>query len=348
MSRPAPRTPDCGHPNRPHAARGLCRPCWQRAKKDGTLHLHPTTPPKTPGAAVTHVSNLYGVTIPDLIGSSRQPEHVAARRAAAHGLWRLDLTHGEIGKWLGGRSASTAANLLARSAPPPPYDPPPLPDKAVCHVDGCGRHVDRCEGLCSGHRMRWLRDGDIRQNVPLRPIGIERVMEDPPGGHGTKQAYNQGGCRCEPCRRAAVRAVKLGRHRGRQSVPVDVGVAAIERLRKSGMSVPQIAAASGVMPNTLYGWLNRSCDVCYRSTVAKVEAVVPPPPACESCGEPSMAGGRWCRGCYLARSEPARRVSRGCGTDAGYTAHRRQGETPCDACRCAHAQAQSRRKAVPA
>jgi hypothetical protein len=58
-------------------------------------------------------------------------------------------------------------------------------------------------------------------------------------------------------------------------------------------------------------------------------------PRCEDCGEDSLAGGRWCLTCFHRRSTPAPRT--GHGTEAGYTAHRRAGTTPCQSCRDAHA-----------
>jgi hypothetical protein len=57
---------------------------------------------------------------------------------------------------------------------------------------------------------------------------------------------------------------------------------------------------------------------------------------CEECGGPPLAGGRWCLPCFQARAVPRPRT--GCGTDAGYTAHRRRGERPCAECRFAHSQ----------
>ena len=37
----------------------------------------------------------------------------------------------------------------------------------TCKVDGCNRVV-RSLGLCSGHRSRLLRDGDVQAHIPLR------------------------------------------------------------------------------------------------------------------------------------------------------------------------------------
>lgn len=38
------------------------------------------------------------------------------------------------------------------------------------------------------------------------------------------------------------------------------------------------------------------------------------------------------------------RRNNGCGTGAGYQQHRRNGETPCDPCRAAHAEAERNRR----
>lgn len=65
---------------------------------------------------------------------------------------------------------------------------------------------------------------------------------------------------------------------------------------------------------------------------------------CQDCGGPSWAGGLRCRDCYAAAATPSAFRWNGCGSDAGYTRHRRAGETPCDACRAAHAQAHSVRE----
>ena len=65
-------------------------------------------------------------------------------------------------------------------------------------------------------------------------------------------------------------------------------------------------------------------------------------PACEECGEASLAGGRWCLRCFQAHAAP--RKPTGCGTDAGYAAHRRADTDPCSSCREAHATANAQRK----
>lgn len=64
---------------------------------------------------------------------------------------------------------------------------------------------------------------------------------------------------------------------------------------------------------------------------------------CEDCDQPGWGGGRWCWTHYSARAKRA--PARGCGTDAGYTAHRREGTDPCPACREAHHQASRLRRA---
>ena len=64
-----------------------------------------------------------------------------------------------------------------------------------------------------------------------------------------------------------------------------------------------------------------------------------------------ISASRKCRHACGAHGEHRPRVARatprtptGCGTDAGYTAHRRAGETPCQACREAHTAANASRQ----
>lgn len=64
--------------------------------------------------------------------------------------------------------------------------------------------------------------------------------------------------------------------------------------------------------------------------------------SCEDCGAPPLNGGRWCLRCFQAHASPPEPVRRGCGTQAGYTAHRRAGTTPCRACKDAHTAGWSR------
>jgi hypothetical protein len=66
-------------------------------------------------------------------------------------------------------------------------------------------------------------------------------------------------------------------------------------------------------------------------------------PRCESCGAPPLAEGRWCLRCFQQHANPRTPRPTGCGTDAGYTAHRRRGTTPCQGCRDAHNAARERR-----
>ena len=65
--------------------------------------------------------------------------------------------------------------------------------------------------------------------------------------------------------------------------------------------------------------------------------------SCVDCFQPSLYGGLRCLDCFGKVASPASSVG-GCGTDAGYTAHRRSGVTPCGACREAHSKAQALRK----
>lgn len=64
----------------------------------------------------------------------------------------------------------------------------------------------------------------------------------------------------------------------------------------------------------------------------------PAPSRCVDCGDEPWHGGLRCEPCYFEHANPGATPT-GCGTDAGYTAHRRRGEVPCQRCRDAHAQA---------
>lgn len=71
-------------------------------------------------------------------------------------------------------------------------------------------------------------------------------------------------------------------------------------------------------------------------------------PSChtDGCWNDAVGGGRACMTCFQKAARPQTRTRKGCGTDAGYTAHRRRGGEPCQACREAHAAAQRRRQSA--
>lgn len=56
----------------------------------------------------------------------------------------------------------------------------------------------------------------------------------------------------------------------------------------------------------------------------------------DGCGRTAWKGGERCWPCFKSRSRG--RAPSGCGTAAGYGSHRRNGTSPCLACRRAHAQ----------
>lgn len=119
----------------------------------------------------------------------------------------------------------------------------------------------------------------------------------------------------------------------------------VDELRDTGMSLQDIAAQA-------WGWTEwqpvpRQVLVGrYRDTVALHARVCRIGVACQDCGAEPMAAGRWCWPCYRAHAQPRPFRSTGCGTPAGYTAHRRAGTEPCQACRTAHSQAHQRAKDV--
>lgn len=86
-------------------------------------------------------------------------------------------------------------------------------------------------------------------------------------------------------------------------------------------------------------------DISRKRTKTKTstrDQIMAAPVPCADCDGWAMAGGRWCFGCYRDRANP--RSLRGCGTPSGYQRHRRNGTTPCDACRQAHAAAVAMRR----
>jgi hypothetical protein len=294
----------CRHPGcdrTDHAARGLCRRCWQRVRKHGQLDQYPPIP-TTPGGVLADVAARYGVPVAQILGPTSERQVVDARVAAAHGLRELGLSYPRIGKAVGGRHHSTVMHYLAKPVPAPPANPASLPDDGVCQVDGCDREDRGSLGLCSGHYVRWRRYGDIRPDRPLRPIRADDAPVLDLEVHDRTGYRN--GCRCETCRRDAVRAVKLHRHRP-ALVDVAEAVAHLARLEAAGMCANQVAKAAGISVQPLYAWRDGRTTRGLRSNVDAVIAVEPPAPRCESCGEPSLAGGRWCWPCFRTHAPRA-------------------------------------------
>jgi hypothetical protein len=297
-------------------ARGLCNRHYQAAQQDGTLRDHDGSRPAT---VLGQTAADHGVTVVDLLGRSRGRALVAARTDAAHRLRSLGWSTTDISHLLGGRHHTTILHALAKPQPDVPRRPQPVHDR--CTVPGCVRHVDKTAmGLCGGHYMRWQRDGDIRQDVPLRAARTTVLDLEVHDRHGYRD-----GCGCDVCRRDAVLAVKRSRHRPLR-VNVEEGRRALEAAVARGWSIPKIAAAVGVYNGSLYAWLHGRVDRVSGETVAAVEALgavpgqvrqVPAPrpepaePSCEDCGAPSLAGGRWCLDHYQANrpNAQARRAS---------------------------------------
>lgn len=294
---------------RSHSARGLCHAHWQRAKARGELDRHQ---PSHPPTILAQVAADHGCTVPDLLGRDRSRHLVAARIDAAHRLRDLDLSTPEIGRLLGGRDHTTILNALSR--PRPDVEARPVPDWSTCTVPSCERD-SKTAGMCIGHYARWKRHGDISADVPLRPIRENDTVLDLEVHN--KTGYRNG-CRCETCRADAVRAVKRNRHNPKR-VPIDEGLAALERARAAGMSVPRIARRVGVGTACLYHWLSGRAATCSRETVAAINALAPEPKArvgrppsvpierdaCEDCDRPSLGGGRWCIDHFYAHARRA-------------------------------------------
>lgn len=119
---------------------------------------------------------------------------------------------------------------------------------------------------------------------------------------------------------------------GRQMVTVRIATA-VDRLWadwKAGRVVPR-----GKMPPNWHGPHSHLPRRVTPAAVAVPQANTPGRRGCQDCGAPPLAGGRWCLPCFQSRANP--KAPTGCGTDAGYAAHRRAGTDPCQACRDAHA-----------
>lgn len=292
---------------RPHSARGLCHAHWQRAKARGELDRHQ---PSHPPTILVQVAADHGCTVPDLLRRDRTPALVAARDDAAARLVALGLSTARVGFLLGGRHHSTVIHALTKPRTEVPTRP--VPDWPSCTVPRCDRDT-KTAGMCAGHYARWKRHGDISADVPLRPIRENDTVLDLEVHD--KTGYRNG-CRCETCRVDAVRAVKRNRHNPKR-VPISEGLAALERARAAGISVPRIARRVGVGTACLYHWLSGRAATCSRETVAAINALVPAdrigrPPSvaierdgCEDCDRPSLGGGRWCIDHFYAHARRA-------------------------------------------
>ena len=318
----------------PHIARGLCAGHYRRARYRGTL---PDRVPRTPHGAVTVIARQWGIPVTDILSPSRQAAHVEVRRACIHALRDLGLTLTQIGDILGGRDHNTIWSALRYDRPTPPERPVQIPPG--CHVPGCDR-TPKHDGMafCAGHDRRWRRTGRVDPDRPLRPVRVDGPIHDL---EVHDRSGYRNGCRCETCRRDAVRSVKRNRLRP-QSRPASVGADAVRALLDRGMTVAAIARASGLSRQTLDRWLAGN-GTARQPSINTVLAVEPPPPRCEDCEAAAYGGGRWCWDHYSARAKRA--PSTGCGTDAGYTRHRRAGTEPCQACRDAHSLAHELRRA---
>lgn len=277
----------------------------------------------------------HDISIVDLLGTGR--DTATARRDAAHRLADLGLSSSTIGAALGGRDHTTILHALTQ--PRPDADPQPIPDLDGCAVDGCDRDVKAMQ-VCSGHHQRWVRTGRLDTDRPLR--GFRKSVLDLEVHD--RRGY-RAGCGCDTCRADAVRHVKRSRHRPLR-VPVADGQRALEKAVARGWTVPKIAQRVGVGSACLYSWRHGRVEMVLRATVDAVNALDAPPVLCEDCDQPSLAGGRWCFAHFQTRANPPVRRSTGCGTDAGYTAHRRAGTTPCQACKAGHRLAHELRQEV--
>lgn len=324
--------------------RGLCNRHYQRAQADGTLHDHLRR--QSPATVVVEVAERWGVHVSDIL----QGDPPQARWAAAQAVVELfpELPKTKVARLL---CVSDVRSMLEREPGEPSGDARP-PDDGACTVHGCDRDHDGHTGvrMCPGHRARWYRHADLRVDQPLRPIRRDGPILDLEVHD--RRGYRKG-CRCETCRAEAVLAVKRSRHRPR-SLPAEQAAAAVRRLLDAGMTVADVARVAGMGRCAIDGWLHGSTARAFQTSYDKILAVEPPSatavepdtPTCEECGEPSLAGGRWCWPCYQGHANPRPlRRDAGCGSEAGYQRHIRAGTEPCRSCRSANAEAKGRRAA---
>lgn len=257
----------------------------------------PVHPPTTqPGRILTQVADDWGLEVSDVLtGVAVAARHDAVHRIAAA---NPDMPRRKVAALV---RLADVARILAAHRPSPPEGAPPRPaDTGACTINGCDRpHKSSGVRMCAGHTARWRRGGDL--DTPLRPVHQNGPVLDLDVHDRTGYRH---GCRCDTCRRDAVRAVTRNRLHP-QSRPLEAGLAALQRLTDAGMSVPTIAAAAGIGSACLYTWRNGTVSSCQQATIDKLDAVQPPARACEDCGDPSWGQGRWCKRCFDARTLPA-------------------------------------------
>lgn len=115
----------------------------------------------------------------------------------------------------------------------------------------------------------------------------------------------------------------------------------IERCRAAGASNAAIGRSLGWSGWPGDGWPKERLQV---GLVRRLQAFADELESrCEDCDRPAWQDGRWCWDHFKARAKAP--VATGCGTDAGYTRHRREGTEPCQACREGHTLAAQLRRA---
>lgn len=190
---------------------------------------------------------------------------------------------------------------------------------------GRPRMVDATD---TADRIRHLRKAGI---------GLRRIAEDTGLNRGNLQRLAAGRSTRVSARVATVIERYTPDH-GRY-IPIDRDLADHLAALKNRHTWDELADITGLSNSALWNLHHQRTATTpeTRSQIMSVDV------GCVDCGQPSMAGGLRCHSCFQTVATPRRPT--GCGTEAGYTAHRRRSETPCTRCREAHSAAQQQRKA---
>lgn len=211
------------------------------------------------------------------------------RAWAAQQIVSLGYDKHETAKFLG-NSPKTIVEWMRRhpdvQSPPPPWREQ---DWSKCII--CKRSPTVGLGLCSAHKQRHRKSGNLDINRPVREMGVIAPSES-----CNKDALSyRRGCRCEDCRWAATRIRKTQRAYGPVMTELHEVHEHIDMLMEAGLTVSEIARRSGVRRERVSAWKHRYNKTGRADLARKILAVQVP---CASCGRPSLANGKWCWPCF--------------------------------------------------